>query len=152
MAFTGPLEDRILIRELLDTYAHGVMTRDAKAWGATWAEDAFWALPEFPDLGGFTGKAAIVAGWVESMKHYGLGGKDAQGTVARPMVYVAHPGEIQVDGDRATAVSYTSEIFEDPATGKTKRLRGRYVDELGKIDGEWLFTRREYTTFDTREE
>ncbi len=41
MAFTGPLEDRILIRELLDTYAHGVMTRDAEVWAATWAEDAF---------------------------------------------------------------------------------------------------------------
>lgn len=147
MAFTGPLEDRILIRELLDTYAHGVMTRDVETWAATWADDAFWALPEFPDLGGFTGKAAIVAGWSESMKHYGLGGG-----AARPMVYVAHPGEILVEGDRATAISYTSEIFEDPATSKTMRLRGRYVDELAKVDGAWLFTRREYTTFDARED
>jgi ketosteroid isomerase-like protein len=147
MAFTGPIEDRILIRELLDTYAHGVMTRDAEVWAATWAEDAFWALPEFPDLGGFTGKPAIVAGWVESMKHYGLGG-----AAARPMVYVAHPGEIRVEGDRATAISYTSEMFEDPTTGKTMRLRGRYADELAKIAGAWLFTRREYRTFDARED
>ncbi|HUD30808.1 MAG TPA: nuclear transport factor 2 family protein [Novosphingobium sp.] len=147
MAFTGPLEDRVLIRELLDTYAHAVMTRDAEAWAATWAEDAYWALPEFPDLGGFSGKAEIVAGWVESMKHYGLGG-----SAARPMVYVAHPGEIRVDGDRASAISYTSEIFEDPATGKARRLRGRYVDELAKLGGEWLFTRREYTTFDARDD
>ncbi|MFT4056519.1 MAG: nuclear transport factor 2 family protein [Novosphingobium sp.] len=147
MAFTGPLEDRILIRELLDTYAHGVMTRDAETWAATWAEDSYWALPEFPDLGGFTGKAAIVSAWVESMKNYGLGGN-----AAKPMVYVAHPGEIRVDGDRASAISYTSEIFEDPASGKTLRLRGRYVDELAKTDGQWLFTRREYTTFDARED
>lgn len=147
MAFTGPLEDRILIRELLDTYAHGVMTRDAETWASTWAEDSYWALPEFPDLGGFTGKQTIVSAWVESMKNYGLGGN-----AARPMVYVAHPGEIRVDGDRASAISYTSEIFEDPASGKTMRLRGRYVDELAKIDGRWLFTRREYTTFDARED
>ncbi|MGO4166566.1 nuclear transport factor 2 family protein [Novosphingobium sp. YAF33] len=146
MAFTGPLEDRILIRELLDTYAHGVMTRDAETWGGTWAEDAYWALPEFPDLGGYSGKAAIVAAWVESMKRYGLGGGE------RAMIYVAHPGEIRVAGDAATAISYTSEIFEDPASGKTLRLRGRYADELARIEGSWRFTRREYTTMDARED
>lgn len=143
MAFTGPVEDRILIRETMETYAHGVMTRDVETWASTWADDAYWALPEFPDLGGFTGKPAIVAGWAESMKHYGLENG------ARPMIYVAHPGEITVAGDRAAGISYTSEIFQDPATGKTLRVRGRYVDELAKIDGKWLFTRREYTTMHT---
>lgn len=138
MSFTGPLEDRILIRELIETYAHGVMTRDAALWAGTWAEDASWALPEWPDLGGFEGKAAIVAGWVESMKVYGLDHG------AKPMVYVATPGSIAVDGDRASAVAYTSEIFDDPATGETRRVRGRYEDELARIDGRWLFTRRVY--------
>jgi len=138
MPFTGPLEDRILIRELIETYAHGVMTKDAELWAATWADDAYWALPEWPDLGGFTGKAAIVAGWIESMKAYGLDG------CTKPMIYVATPGSITVDGDRAAAISYTSEIFDDPATGETKRVRGRYADELARIDGRWLFTRREY--------
>lgn len=152
MAFTGPFEDRVLIRELMETYAHAVMTRDAEAWAATWADEgAYWALPEFPDLGGFDGKAAIVAGWVESMKAYGLPGPAGE-KAARPMIYVAHPGEIRVNGDRANAISYTSEIFEDPASGKTLRLRGRYVDELAKRDGRWLFTRREYTTMDARED
>lgn len=138
MPFTGPLEDRILIRELIETYAHGVMTRDAGLWADCWAEDAYWALPEWPDLGGFAGKAAIVAGWVESMKAYGLDG------CTKPMIYVATPGSIVVDGDRATAIAYTSEIFDDPATGETKRVRGRYEDELARIDGRWRFTRREY--------
>ncbi len=72
MPFTGPLEDRVAIRELMDTHAHGVMTLDAALWGSIWAEDAYWELPEYPDLGGFSGKEAIVAGWTESMKHYGL--------------------------------------------------------------------------------
>lgn len=138
MPFTGPMEDRILIRELIESYAHGVMTKDAELWAGCWAENAYWALPEWPDLGGFTGKAAIVAGWVESMKAYGLDG------CTKPMVYVATPGSITVDGDRATAISYTSEIFDDPATGETKRVRGRYADDLARIEGRWLFTRREY--------
>lgn len=146
MAFTGPLEDRVAIRELLDSYAHAVMTRDAQAWAQTWAEDGYWALPEFPDLGGFSGRTAIVAAWTESMKRYGLAG------ATRPMIYVAHPGEIHVEGDRARAISYTSEIFDDPASGKTMRLRGRYVDELARIEGAWRFTRREYTTMDARED
>ena len=138
MAFTGPLEDRVLIRELMETYACGVMERDEALWAGTWADDAYWALPEFPDLGGFEGKAAIVSAWAESMKVYGLE------KCAKPMIYTVMPGAIEVEGDSAKAIAYTSEIFDDPETGKTLRARGRYVDELRKIDGRWLFTRREY--------
>jgi hypothetical protein len=138
--YSGPLEDRILIRELMETYAHAVMTKDADLWGSTWAEDAFWALPEFPDLGGFTGKTAIVAGWVESMKAYGLS------NCTKPMIYGVTPGAIAVEGDGARAVCYTSEIFDDPASGQTLRVRGRYDDVLARIEGHWLFTRREYRT------
>jgi ketosteroid isomerase-like protein len=138
MSFTGPLADRIEIRELMETYAHGVMNRDAEIWGSVWAEDAYWGLPEYPDLGGFDGRPAIVAGWIESMQHYGL---DA---CTRPMIYVMTPGAIDVTGNTATAVAYTSEIYDDPATGKRIHARGRYDDELKKSDGGWLFSRREY--------
>ena len=34
MPFTGPAEDRLAIRELMDTHAHGVMTRDPELWGS----------------------------------------------------------------------------------------------------------------------
>lgn len=61
MAYTGPLADRIEIRELIETYADAVMWGDEAAWAGVWAEDSFWALPDFPGLEGFTGKAAIVA-------------------------------------------------------------------------------------------
>jgi hypothetical protein len=140
MAFTGPLEDRVLIRELMDTHAHGVMTLDADLWGSIWADDAYWELPEFPDLGGFDGKPAIVAGWMESMKHYGLDG------MSKPMIYFMQPGAIAVDGDRATAVAYTIEIYDDPASGKRVHATGRYDDQLEKREGRWLFTRRSYRT------
>ncbi|PEQ14444.1 DUF4440 domain-containing protein [Novosphingobium sp. PC22D] len=138
MAFSGPIEDRLLIRELMDTHAHGVMTRDPEIWGSIWAEDAFWDLPEYPDLGGFDGKAAIVGAWVESMKVYGLD------EMSKPMVYFMQPGAIEVEGDKARAVAYTIEIYDDPATGKRTRTTGRYDDELEKRQGRWLFTRRAY--------
>jgi hypothetical protein len=138
MAFTGPIEDRTAIRELMDTHAHGVMSRDADIWGSIWAEDAQWELPEYPDLGVFTGKDVIVSGWVESMKHYGLD------NCTRPMIYFMQPGSIEVDGDEASAVAYTIEIYDDPATGQRTRTTGRYDDKLRRIDGAWKFTYRAY--------
>ena len=140
MPFTGPIEDRTAIRELMDTHAHGVMTRDAELWATIWADDAQWELPDYPDLGVFTGKDVIVSGWVESMKHYGLD------NCTKPMIYFMQPGSIEVDGDRAHAVAYTIEIYDDPATNKRIHTTGRYTDELRKIDGEWKFTRRSYRT------
>ncbi|MFA7585230.1 MAG: nuclear transport factor 2 family protein [Novosphingobium sp.] len=140
MAFTGPLEDRIAIRELMDTHAHGVMSKDVALWSSIWADDAFWALPEYPGLDGFQGKEAIVAGWVESLKHYGLD------NCTKPMIYFMQPGSIEVNGDEATAVAYTIEIFDDPAKDKRVHATGRYDDQLRKVDGRWLFTRREYRT------
>lgn len=139
MAFTGPLEDRLEIRELIDTYADAVQIRDAEAWGSVWAEDAYWALPEFPKHEGFTGKRAIVEGWVMSMTDYA-----SMTDFSVPMIYVANPGAIEVTGDTARGHSYTSEIYRDPRSQQVHRIRGRYDDELRRIDGRWLFTKRIY--------
>jgi hypothetical protein len=68
MSFTGPFEARLAIRELLESYADAVTRRDAEAWGATWAEDAEWSLPDYPEIGTTHGREAIVAMWVEAMK------------------------------------------------------------------------------------
>lgn len=138
MAFTGPLEDRLAIRELMDTHAHGVMTKDPVLWGSIWADDATWTLPEYPDLGTFVGKDTIVAGWTESMNHYGLD------NLTKPMIYFMQPGSIEIDGDTATTVAHTIEIFDDPNTGKRTRTTGRYDDKLEKRGGKWLFTARSY--------
>jgi hypothetical protein len=139
MPFTGPLEDRIAIRELMNTHAHGVMTKDPAEWGSIWADDASWELPEYPDLGVFHGKELIVSNWIESMKAYGLSNME------KPMVYFMEPGSIEVDGDRATAVAYTLEVYEDPHNnGQLVRGTGRYDDKLEKRGGKWLFTHRAY--------
>lgn len=138
MPFTGPLEDRLAIRELMDTHAHGVMTRDAALWGSIWAADASWSLLDYPDLGAFEGKEAIVAAWTDSMKSYGLE------NCTKPMIYFMQPGSIEVDGDRATAVAYTIEIYDQPGSGRRIHGTGRYDDELERRNGKWLFTKRSY--------
>ncbi len=131
MSFTGPFEDRLAIRELIEHYADAVMQRDPKSWGQVWAEDAKWSLPEFEGLEMFEGRDAIVQGWMGAMGDY------------PGMTYIATPGAINVDGDTATARTYTSEIFPGP-DGNTLRVRGQYDDELRRQCGRWLFTSRVY--------
>jgi len=139
VAFTGPFADRLAIRELIEVYADAVIRRDADLWASVWAEDAWWALPDYPGLEGFRGRDAIRAGWLQGMDAY------APPTDRLPgMIYIATPGAIEVEGDRATARVWTSEIFRDPASGAEIRVRGRYDDELARIDGAWAFTTRVY--------
>lgn len=141
MTFTGPIQDRLEIRELIEAYSDAVMRGDAEDWSKVWAEDSYWSLPEFPGHEEFVGRDAIVKGWIWSMKEYGETSRDGGNPT---MIYVSTPGMIQVKGNRATARVYTSEIYRIPETGKRSRVRGRYDDEIMKIDGQWLFTRRIY--------
>jgi ketosteroid isomerase-like protein len=130
MPFTGPAEDRLAIRDLLDTYADAVTQCDAAAWGATWADDAEWSLPDYPEIGTTIGRTAIVAMWVEAMKAY------------PGIMFEAWPGSIEIDGDRATMRSYTSEVYDQ--NGATTRDRGVYEDVCVKIGGKWLFQNRSF--------
>ena len=128
MAFSGPLEDRLAIRELLDTYADAVERVDADAWGQTWAEESEWSMPDYPEFPTTNGRAAITALWVEAMKHY-------------PGVHFhAWPGEIVVEGDHACVRTYTAETYDQE--GVTKRDRGVYEDSCVKIEGRWYFAKR----------
>jgi ketosteroid isomerase-like protein len=132
MQFIGPTEDRLAIRELLDTYSDAVCCVDAVAWGSTWAEDGVWELPDHPAIGAVQGRAQIVATWKEAMKLY------------PGIIFVTTPGSIVVDGERATVRCYTSEVYND-ASGATRRDRGRYDDVVVKRNGRWLFLRRRFT-------
>ena len=130
MTFTGPIEDRLAIRELLEAYADAVTRCDAAAWGATWAEDAEWSLPDYPEFGTTTGRPAIVAMWIEAMKAY------------PGIIFEAWPGSIEITGDTATMRSYTSEVYDQDGT--TMRDRGVYEDTCVKIDGQWFFQSRSF--------
>jgi ketosteroid isomerase-like protein len=128
MPFTGSAEDRLAIRELLETYADAVTRCDAGDWGATWAEDGEWEMPDYPEFPPQKGKAAIVGLWVEAMK--GFPG----------IMFEAWPGSIEINGDTAIMRSYTSEVYDQD--GVTKRDRGVYQDTCVKVDGKWLFKKR----------
>ena len=96
-------------------------------------KEARWELPDFPEYGDTIGRAAIVAKWAGAVAdHEGL-------------VYIATPGAIEVDGDRATARLYTSEVYA-AKDGTIVRRRGRYDEVLEKRGGRWLITHHVFRT------
>jgi uncharacterized protein (TIGR02246 family) len=130
MPYSGPFEDRLAIRELLEAYADAVTHHDPDAWGATWADDGEWSLPDYPEIGTTRGREAIVAMWIEAMKAY------------PGIMFEAWPGSIEIDGDSAVMRSYTSEIYD--RDGQTLRDRGLYQDTCVKVEGKWLFKSRSF--------
>jgi hypothetical protein len=130
MAFVGPVEDRLAIRELLEAYADAVCLVDPIAWGNTWAEDGVWELPDYPEIGKIVGKGSIVTAWKAAMTQY------------PGIIFIATPGSIEIKGDEARVRSYTSEVYDKD--GATKRDRGRYDDVLVKRGGKWLFKTRTF--------
>lgn len=137
MAFTGPAEDRLAIRELLDAYADAVTQHDPVAWGETWAPDATWSLPDYPEIGTTSGRPAIVAMWVDAMKAY------------PGIMFEAWPGAIEIAGDTATVRSYTAEVYD--RDGMTVRDRGAYHDTCVKYDGRWRFASRSFRNIHRQE-
>ncbi|HWA63293.1 MAG TPA: nuclear transport factor 2 family protein [Caulobacteraceae bacterium] len=127
MAYEGPIEDRLAIRERIEAYSDAVFRRDAEAWIANWAEDCVWSLPGLE----VAGRAAIRAAWEGAMQGFALA------------AFFATPGAIVVESDRATARTYTQEILT-LVGGGTRRIVGAYDDALVRENGVWLFSRRAY--------
>lgn len=126
-------EDRLAIRELLEHYADAVTCVDADAWGATWAEDGVWELPEYPQIGTVRGRDNIVAIWKAAMPNY------------PKLLFLSHPGVIEMHGARAHVRSYTSEAY-NPSPEVTQRVHGLYEDVVVKRNGSWLFLSRKFRT------
>ena len=127
MAYEGPIEDRLAIRERIEAYSDAVFRRDADAWIANWCENAVWSLPGLS----VEGKPAIKSAWVEAMRAFKFA------------AFFATPGSIVVSGDAARARVYTTEVLTD-ASGAVRRIIGSYDDELTRENGAWLFRTRAY--------
>jgi len=129
MAFSGPIEDRLAIRELMDIYSDAVNQRDTALWASTWAEDSSWKLPVIPGMENVVGTENIVNAWQAGMAMF-------------PFIFMSiSVGDIQVNGNTATVRAYTTEVGTT-LDGTEIRPRGQYDDQLVKIDGQWLFKER----------
>lgn len=128
MISSGPVEDRLAIRELVESYNDAVMRFDADAWGANWAEDGTWSLP---GMGPVTGRANVVAMWKQAMSAFAFVG------------FFASAGPIVVTGDSAHATWYQQE-FLDGKDGTRRVITGQYEDDYVKRGGRWYFQKRVY--------
>jgi hypothetical protein len=120
------LEDRIALRELVESYNDAVMRFDAEDWGSHWAEDGVWS----PGRAEVSGREAIVTLWTQIM-----GGIEVEG-------FFASAGPLTIDGDRATGRWYQQEFLR--SNGIRRAIVGEYDDSYVKVDGQWRFQRRVY--------
>ena len=125
----GPVEDRLEIRELIETFAVGAMHIDVDIWGSTWAEEGSWKLPSMTEAA--MGKANLIAAFKEKMSYVSY------------MSMISFPAELVVEGDRARGRAYCRELIY-PKAGGEKVVIGYFEDEYVKRDGRWLFLSRVY--------
>ena len=127
MAFTGPMEDRLAVRERYDAYADAVSRADTDAYLACWTDDGVRS-----GVGGACeGRAELLAHW------------EGIWTVVDRMSFFTQVASIEVDGDRAVARTFCLELltFRD---GESRQVVGHYDDVLRRLDGVWRFASRDY--------
>ncbi len=127
MAFTGPVADRMEIRELYGMYADASARADRAAWLACWATDCRWTSHIFD----CSGHAALGEQW------------DGVLAMFSELAFMSEVGAIEVAGDAAVGRSVAREIGR-LLNGKLYKLVGCYEDRMVRENGAWLFTRRDY--------
>lgn len=127
--FSGALEDRIAIRELIDTYADATSRGDGTLWATLWSEDAEWCFPHLPHIGTISGRDNLVEMWRGASSAY------------RNLSILAAPGSIVVDSDTATVRVNLIETYEDEE-GRAVHGRPSYQDRCVRRDGRWMIRHR----------
>ena len=127
------LEDREQIRQLLVDYGAKLDRHDFAAFGALFTEDAEYVSGGAP----VRGREAIQA---QLERIIGTNPSNLPG----PNFHLSFNESIELDGDRASAVSLGAYTAPDPAGGATRLVFFVwYRDQLAREDGEWKFLRRE---------
>ena len=126
MISQGPLEDRLAIRELIESYNDAVMRFDG---------DAIWSLPGAGEIQGLDNFFPI---WEQTMAGFSFVG------------FFASAGPITIDGDSATGTWYQQE-FLNGKDGSKRKITGKYRDDYIRKNGRWYFQKRIYEILDAEE-
>lgn len=127
MAFEGPFEDRLRIRELYGSYGDATARCDLDAYLACWSEDGVRAAHGTE----CRGTAALRAHWTDSWQRL------------ESMAFFTDVASIVVRGDAATARVYCREIMVLKGGGIWKVV-GAYDDDLVRDGDRWLFAHKSY--------
>jgi hypothetical protein len=128
MPFTGPVEDRLAIRELYGTYVDASWRGDRELWLSTFTPEGRWTSHLFDAAG----HAALAETWDGLWKDWAS------------VAFLTEIGSIEIADDAANVRSYAREVVQTHA-GAIFKLCGRYEDALVRQDGQWKFARRDYT-------
>ena len=133
-------EDRAKIEDLQARYLFALDFRDPEAYAATFTEDGILDY----GAGEIKGRDAIRQ-MVEGMRASEAERRAADTSGLRPAAgrHNITNNVIDIDGDTATATAYWFHMGNDnPQRGAQLNSFGHYEDELVKVDGEWLFSKR----------
>lgn len=138
MNFSGTLEDKIAIRELLETFADALNREDRALLTTCWVQDSVWITPQ----GRHEGRDDIVQSWANYTTAYRRG----TGVVYRATFY--QPATIRVEGEAAAGITYFSVITFTDQGSAPHVFAGAYAEEYVRTQGKWLFKNREYRPID----
>ena len=127
MAFSGPMEDRMAIRERYDTYGDASARGDAETFLTCWTDDGQWKTHLFTRIG----KAELREQW------------DLLWANFEKVAFIGNVMSIEADGDTASCRSVAREIIQLKGGGVFK-LAGLYHDQMVRQNGAWLFQKRDY--------
>jgi uncharacterized protein (TIGR02246 family) len=131
--------DRAEIQELMWRYVRALDSLDADAYASVFTEDGKFSSGQSAEAG-----RPALKKMVEGLKA-GRDQRAAAGEQSAPMYHVITNAHIEFTGkDTARYHSYWMTVFGAAGQGSTPRVAaaGRGVDELVRVDGQWLIKDR----------
>jgi hypothetical protein len=126
---SGSIEDRLAIRELVETFTVGVMRGDVEIWASTWADDGVWMLPSMKEpVRGIANLRTAFSVKTGYAKFIGM---------------VQFPADLVIEGNKARGRPHGVELIFKKVGG-LKLAVGYFDDEYVKKDGRWYFTSRSF--------
>lgn len=126
MISSGPVENRLAIRELVESYNDAVMRFDGDAWAENWCDDA---IRELPGAGPVSGKDNFLPVWQQATSGFSFVG------------FFASAGPNIVNGDTATG-NCDQQEFLHQKDGVKHVITGKYTDDYLKVEDRWYFQKR----------
>jgi len=132
-------DDRAMIEDLQARYLFAFDWGDAEGYANTFAEDGVLNF----GWGEYKGRQAI-----REFLAPGNGGSEQsrpstpEGERPRVGRHIISNIVVKVDGDRATGRAYWTHMTTGPTGYGTVDFFGHYEDDMVKVNGEWLFSRR----------
>ena len=132
-------DDRSMIEDLQARYLFAFDWNDAEGYANTFTEDGVLNF----GWGEFKGRQAI-KGFMAMDNEGGeqSGRNTPEGERPRVGRHIISNIVVKIDGDRATGRAYWTHMTTGPTGYGTVDFFGHYEDDMVKVNGEWLFSKR----------